>query len=214
MDQYKQNTTTLDQGHDMYDSGNRSTAQPLTFGYPKIDTIDRDFRLACRWQPNIDISRHNITVNSSYIRLTCAAQGSGAYTSGVHVHDGSAPNLSTTNLAFGYTDIGNSQNWSISTNWVVGTEYTSPDMKLAVKDWFDRGGYSSSDYIGLIVDGGDSASDEYKDCYNANYSTASYRPELEINYDLIFKDDINAVPNANIDEINGISLEDIYSVSS
>lgn len=209
MVQYKQNTTSIGQAQDMYDGGNRDTSQPITFGYPKIDLENRDFRIACRWQPSLNLQNRGIIINSAYIRLTAAGEGAGAFTSGVYVHDGDAPDLNANNLAFGYTDIGNSQNWSIATNWPINVEQTSPDIKLAVQDWFDRSGYVFDDWIGLIVDGGDSASDEYKDCYNGDYVTANYRPELEINYVFVFIDDIAPVVYADIVSVNGVSRDNI-----
>jgi len=85
-------------------------------------------------------------------------------------------------------------------------------MKLAVQDWFDRGAYVSTDWIGLIVDGGDSAGDEYKDVYNANHATLSYRPEFEINYVFVFIDDVSPVAYSDITSVNGVPRNEIERI--
>lgn len=210
MSQYIANTTAQSQAQEMYDSGNRANDNPLVFGYPKEGGANRDYRTAYRWQPGLSYPNggHIIIIESAYVRLTRNTEGAGAFTSGVHVHDGSAPDLTSNDLAFGYTDIGDSQDWSIASSWTADTEYTSPDMVLAVQAWYDT--YTSTDWIGLIVDGGDSASEEWKGVYNGDYATASYRPELEINYKWRFGYDVNFVANADIDTVfYGAEKEDV-----
>ena len=207
MAQYQANTTAQSQAQEMYDEGNRANDNPLVFGYPKEGGADRDYRTAYRWQPSLSFDGHLIIIDSAYVRLTRNTEGTGAFTSGVHVHDGSAPDLSTTNLAFGYIAIGDSQNWAIASSWTADTEYTSPDMKLAVQSWYDS--YSSTDWIGLIVDGGDSASEEWKGVYNGDYATVAYRPELEINYRWRFGYDVTDMANADIDTVCDADKEDL-----
>ncbi len=181
MAQYKVRTSNANQGQYMKNAGSRTTTGPLQFGRSGKGTAN-DVRIALRWQPNIDMTGKYMIVTSAYIRVTRETEDTGAFTATVRVHNGSAPDLSTTDLAWGYSDIGYSQSWSIADSWSADTEFTSPDMKSAVQAWFNRSAHSSTDWIGFIIDDGDSADDEYKGVYDADHSTSSYRPELEINY--------------------------------
>lgn len=163
---------------------------------------------ALRWQPNIDITNKIIIIDSAYMRVTYETGNNGAFTAPVGIHDGSAPDLSTTALARSYTPVASNINWSMPNAWTGNTEYTSPDLKNLVQAWFDRSGYSSTDWMAVIVDDGDSQKNEYKQVYRP-IDAAAYRPELEINYRFKFAEDINFVPNSVITEVNGVPANNI-----
>lgn len=215
MAQYLANTTNENQAQSVTSAGSINNTEPLRFGYPKENNNETDRRFAARFQPNIDLTRSKIRVDSAYLRVTQTSdQGTGAFISNIHVHDGDAPDLTTDDLAFGVVDVpSGTVSWSIASSWSTDTEYTTPDLQALVQDWFDRAGYATDDYIGIVVDGGDSASDEFKSVYDGDSSTVSYRPELEINYTLLFAGDFNSVTNENIGNIAGVSLQTIVRVN-
>ncbi|MCP4674361.1 MAG: hypothetical protein GY854_02350 [Deltaproteobacteria bacterium] len=201
---YSANIAGTTDGQDMYGSGNRNTSSPLTFGY--VGWLSTDYRIACRWQPDIDLTGHRIIVDSVTMTVRAAnGNGDGAFTSSVHIHNGDAPNLSTTDLAFGYSDIGNSQNVSVLSSHNQNDTLTSPDMKAAVQAWFNRAGYAADDYIGWIWEDGDAAKGEYWDSY-AGGDTATNRPKMDMTYRRPSKANWNGVANANL-ELQGVDSD-------
>lgn len=216
MPQYLANTTNSDQAQSVTSGGSINNAEPLVFGYPKEGGVAVDRRFAARWQPSIDLDHAKLKVDSAYIRVTQdSSHGAGAWISNLHVHDGSAGDLTSVDLGFGVTDVpSGTLTWSIASSWVEGTEYTSPDIGTLVNDWFQRAAYATADYLGIVIDGGDSASDEYKSAHDGDSATSSERPEVEVNYTWLMAGAVAGVANENIAEVIAVDEQNIAKVAN
>lgn len=216
MPQYIANTTNANQAQSVTSGGTIDNTEPLRFGYPKESGSNVDRRFAARWQPSIDLDHAKLRVDTAYMRITQDAdQGTGAWVSNVHVNDGSAGDLTTTNLAFNVVDVpSGTVEWNIDSSWSTGTEYTTPDIGDLVHDWFYRSAYATADYIGIVADGGDSASGEYKSAHDGDSATASERPEVEINYTWLMAGSVAGVSNENIASIIEVNEQNIAKVSN
>jgi hypothetical protein len=177
----------------------------MTFGYPS----ELDFRIAYRVKPSISQSGERVVVDAATAALkTYSSSGGGAFSAPVAVHDGDAPDLSTTDLAFGYTDIGDSVSFSVPATRTAGAIYTTGDMSAAVQSWFDRAGYASDDYLAVIWEGGDSTKDEYVETYQGNAAAQADRCRVNCTYHKASKAQWNGVANANI-RINGAGSDNL-----
>lgn len=187
-----------------------SNLEPITTGYPS----NNDYALAFRVQPSLSQTGQRVVVDAAAAIIQAYnGSGDGAWTADAGIHDGSCPDLSTTDIAHGYTDIGNSVSPVSPSTHNADDTWTTPSIVLAAQAWFDRAGYSSSDYIGIWWEGGDSAKDEYWDCYRADSPTdATKGPRLSITYHIASKEKWDGLANANL-KLDGASSDNLARLS-
>lgn len=186
-------TSAAADGQDVY-SSTISTSNPLTVGYPS----SQDYRIAFRVQPNLSQSGQRVVVDAFTATIQAAnGDGDGAWTAGTGIHDGDCPDLSANDIAFGYSDIGNSVSPVSASSHNTDDTWTTPSLLLAAQAWFDRAGYASDDYLGIWWTGGDSAKDEYWSVYNGDYATQANRPRCNVTYHIAGKWEENRISNAN-----------------
>lgn len=202
-------TQSLSDAQEMYNSANRTTSIPITFGYPGSNT----YRTAYRVLPEISQVSKRVIVDSAYsIVQAYNGNGDGAFTAPVSVHDGSAPDLATTNFAWGFTNIGTAINVSIPSSHNAN-DTLSATLTSLVQLWFNRLTYSSTDYLGIIWQSGDSTKNEYWDLYNGNYATEANRCRLTMTYHLASKAKPHGISNSSIKNANGILRNNIENFS-
>jgi len=174
-----------------------------TFGYPG----STDYRMMYRVQPSISQTGQRVVVDSATSTVQAYnGNGDGAFTAPVGVHDGSCPDLSAAQFALSYTDIGTTVNVSIpSTHNADDT--VSGTLTSLVQAWFDRSGYSSTDYLGIVWQGGDSAKDEYWDVYIGSEGSPN-ACRLSCTYHIASKAKWNGTANSNL-KVNGVSSDNL-----
>lgn len=180
--------------------------EPITTGYPSSN----DYALAFRVQPSLTQAGERVVVDAATAIIQALnTDGDGAYTAIAGVHDGDCPDLSTTDIAHGYTDIGDSVSPISPSTHAADDTWTTPSIVAAVQAWFERAGYASDDYLGIWWQGGDSAKNEYWDCYRADSPTdATKGPRVALTYHKASKAKWNGVANANI-QVNGTGSDNL-----
>lgn len=190
-----------------YSSG-ISTALPVTVGSVSYTS----YAVAYRHQPNISQVGKRVVVDSFTSTVTAStSNGGGAFTGVVGIHDGNCPDLSTNNIATGYTDIGGSVGISFPSSKSAGSRLTTPSLLSAAQAWFNRPGYSQSDYLGIWWNENDAAKNEYWDLRDGDYSTTTDRPRIDMTYHRASKASWNGVPNSNL-RLNGSPSDNLGEI--
>jgi len=185
-----------------------SNTTNLTVGYPS----STDKRVAYRVQPSISQDGERVIVSTATSSIKCSTgNGDGAFISPIGVHDGSAPDLTSDNLAFNYTEIEPNIDFSVPSTRSAGDVYTTGSLKDHVQAWFNRSGYSSSDYLGVIWEGGDSAKNEYIDTYQGNTSATGDRCRVACTYHKASKAKWNGTANSKL-KLNGVGSDNLIEL--
>lgn len=176
-----------------------------TFGYPGSTAYNMMYRV----QPSIDQSSQRVVVDTATSTIQAqSTNGDGAFTAPVGVHNGSCGTLNTQRLANAYTSIGTKVNVSIPATHVVDDSLSATITNLA-QLWFNRADYTSTDYIGIVWETGDSAKDEYYDIYIGSFATQAKRCRLALTYHMCSKAKPHGKANTSIKNAHGVLRNNI-----
>jgi hypothetical protein len=160
-----------------------------------------------RVQPSLSQTGQRVVVDSATSTVQAYnGNGDGAFSTPVNVHDGSCPDLSAAQFAFDAVDIGTDVNVSIPSSHNADDTFSGTITALA-QAWFDRSGYSSTDWLGVKWEDGDSSKDEYIDCYIGSEGSPN-ACRVACTYHLAGKFKRNRVANTNLKN-NRISSDNI-----
>lgn len=119
------------------------------------------------------------TVTSAYIELTAEATKSGSYSVTIDGIDEDNVSTFTAGQNLGSVNRTTSQQtWNGSDTWTIDNTYNSPSLVLQVQEIVNRGGWSSGNDLGFIINTGSGDRDAYT--FDNNSAKA---PKLYITYE-------------------------------
>ena len=149
------------------------------FGYPPKGVA---IRVYGRWKPVIDAGA---TITSAILYLTASAANTSVFYSNVYLISQSSYNCGAfSSTPWAWTNYATPVRFPLVGNlpdWVLDTEYASPDISALVQQWVNSVADPTTAYIGLMVFEGDAGFNETREPYlYADSSTKCLR--LVINW--------------------------------
>lgn len=150
-------------------------------------TVDYDYKTAIRF-PGVTIPA-GATVSAAVLKLTGRfTQGAGANPDSKvwgEAADNPAAPTSISDFNGRTLTSASSATWTHS-GWTVNTQYTSPSIAAVIQEIVNRGGWASGNALILYwreaVENGWSGVARILGASSYNYSSTTYRPELEVTY--------------------------------
>jgi hypothetical protein len=142
------------------------------FGYPLKVAI----RVYGRWKPVIDAGA---TITSAILYLTASAANTSVFYSNVYLISQSSYNCGAfSSTPWAWTNYATPVRFPLVGNlpdWVLDTEYASPDISALVQQWVNSVADPTTAYIGLMVHEGDASGDKREPYLYADSSTKCLR---------------------------------------
>jgi len=97
---------------------------------------------------------------------------------GNDIDDAIAPTNATTGNALTLTTA--EKEWNITEDWVLNSQYESPDIKAVIQEIVDREGFESGNAILLLISDNGSKTGNDQQAWPVDYDEGSKKPELYI----------------------------------
>lgn len=118
------------------------------------------------------------TITSAYIEFTAEENGSGSYSAVIEGIDvNSASTFSNSQNLSSLSKTSNTETWSGSDSWTIDAPKTTPDITDIVQEIVNRGGWSSGNDMGFVINAG--SGDRAAHSYDSDPAKA---PKLVVNY--------------------------------